>query len=284
MLLQKAIGSQLHLIFVNNGLLRKNEVTQVYDVFQNQLKVKNFHLVDAEQDFLKHLEGIIDPEEKRKVIGFTFIEIFERTAKTLEHEYPNIKFLAQGTIYPDRVESKSTSRLSSKIKSHHNLTLPEKMKLEILEPIRDLYKDEVRKLGKELNLPDFLINRHPFPGPGLAVRCVGEVTKERLNILREADSIVIEEIRQANLYDSVWQAFAVLLPVKSVGVMGDFRTYEYICAVRVVESVDAMTASVARLDWKILERISSRIINEVRGFNRVVYDITSKPPGTIEFE
>lgn len=286
MLLKKAIGERVHLIFVNNGVLRKNEVEQVCDWFQNKFHFENFHMVDAEKMFLDRLQGVVDPEKKRKIIGHTFIEVFEQKAIELEQIFPNIEFLAQGTIYPDRVESQAGSggKTSSKIKSHHNLALPEEMKLKILEPLRDLYKDEVRKLGKELCLPPELIDRHPFPGPGLAVRCVGDITKEKLDILREADAIVIEEIRKANLYHDVWQAFAVFLPVKSVGVMGDFRTFENVCALRIVESIDAMTANFAKLDWNVLETISTRIINEVRGFNRVVYDISNKPPSTIEFE
>ena len=286
MLLKHAIGERVHLIFVNNGVLRKGEVAQVCDWFQNKFHFANFHMVDAENLFLENLKGISDPEEKRKIIGHTFIEVFEAKALDLGKTYPNIEFLAQGTIYPDRVESQAGSggKSSSKIKSHHNLALPEDMKLKILEPLRDLYKDEVRKLGRELGLPTDLIERHPFPGPGLAVRCVGDITKERLDILREADAIVIEEIKRADLYNRVWQAFAVYLPVKSVGVMGDFRTYANVCAIRIVESIDAMTANFAKLDWNVLERISTRIINEVRGFNRVVYDISNKPPSTIEFE
>jgi GMP synthase (glutamine-hydrolysing) len=283
-LLKQAIGDRVHLIFVNNGVLRKNEADQVCENFQSKFQFSNFHYVDAEQEFLTKLKGVEDPEAKRKVIGHTFIDVFERKAAELGKQFPNIAFLAQGTIYPDRVESKSTSKSAAKIKSHHNLTLPDTMKLKVLEPLRDLYKDEVRKLGLQLGIPDYLINRHPFPGPGLAVRCVGEVVKEKLDILRNADAIVVEEIKKAGLYNKVWQAFAVFLPVKSVGVMGDFRTYDYVCAVRIVESIDAMTANFAKIDWAILERISSRIINEVRGINRVVYDITSKPPGTIEFE
>ncbi|MHA1583913.1 MAG: glutamine-hydrolyzing GMP synthase [Promethearchaeota archaeon] len=285
-LLQKAIGDNVHPIFVNNGLLRQNEVEQVCDWFQNRLKFKNFHLAEAEQEFLNNLKDISDPEQKRKIIGHTFIDVFERTAKELESSIRNIKFLAQGTIYPDRVESQAGSggKTSSKIKSHHNLALPEDMKLKVLEPLRDLYKDEVRKIGETMGLPRELIERHPFPGPGLAIRCVGDITKDKLEILRHADSVVVEEIQKAGLYNSVWQAFAVFLPVKSVGVMGDYRTYEYLCALRIVESIDAMTANFAKLDWAILERISTRIINEVSGINRVVYDISNKPPATIEFE
>ena len=286
LLLKRAVGNRVHPIFVNNGVLRKNEVEQVCDWFQNQLKFENFHYINAENDFLEALKGIDDPEEKRKKIGHTFIKVFEETAEKLGKTYQNIEFLAQGTIYPDRVESQAGQggKISSKIKSHHNLTLPENMKLEVIEPLRDLYKDEVRKLGGLLGLPKELIERHPFPGPGLAVRCIGEITKQKLDILRDADAIVVEEIKNAGLYEKIWQAFAVFLPVKSVGVMGDFRTYEYLCAVRIVESIDAMTANFAKLDWDLLEHISTRIINEVKGINRVVYDISNKPPATIEFE
>jgi len=285
-LLKQAIGDRVHPIFVNNGVLRKNEVEQVCEWFQEKFKFTNFHYVDAEQEFLTNLKNIADPEEKRKVIGHTFIDVFERTAIQLEKSNPKMAFLAQGTIYPDRVESQAGSggKTSSKIKSHHNLTLPDNMTLKILEPLRDLYKYEVRKIGEQLGLPKGLIDRHPFPGPGLAVRCIGDITREKLDILRDADAIVIEEIRKAGIYNDVWQAFAVFLPVKSVGVMGDFRTYENLCALRIVESRDAMTANFAKLDWDLLERISTRIINEVAAFNRVVYDISNKPPSTIEFE
>ena len=283
-LLHRAIGDRLHSIFVNNGVLRKNEVVEVQETFRVKLKVKNFHYVDAEDLFLKNLNGVVDPEEKRQIIGHTFIEVFENKTIELEREYPNIKYLAQGTIYPDRVESSATSNTSAKIKSHHNLTLPENMVLEIIEPLKDLYKDEVRKIGLKLGLPLEIINRHPFPGPGLAVRIIGSVDKEKLKILRDADEILIEEIRNAGLYESLWQAFCVFLPLKTVGVMGDFRTYENICAIRAVESLDVMTANFAKLDMNLLEKISTRIINEVKGFNRVVYDISNKPPSTIEYE
>ncbi len=285
-LLHKAIGDRVHPIFVNNGLLRKDEVSKVCNWFQNKFKFENFHLVDAEEDFLSKLKDISDPEEKRKIIGHTFIEVFDKAALELEKTHENVSYLAQGTIYPDRVESQSGSggKTSSKIKSHHNLALPDNMKLKVIEPLKDLYKDEVRKLGRELGIPVDLVNRHPFPGPGLAVRCIGDITKEKLKILREADSIVIEEIKLAGVYDDVWQAFAVFLPIKSVGVMGDYRTYENLCALRIVQSKDAMTANFAHLDWNLLEKISTRIINEVNGINRVVYDISNKPPSTIEFE
>ncbi len=283
-LLHKAIGDRLHCIFVNNGLLRKNEEIEVQNTFKDLLGFKNFYYIDAEHLFLNRLAEVVDPEEKRKIIGHTFIEVFENKTKELESSFPNIEFLAQGTIYPDRVETAATSKVAAKIKSHHNLTLPEKMKLKIIEPIKDLYKDEVRRIGRQLTLPNQILDRHPFPGPGLAVRCLGKITKERLDTLREADAIFIEEIKKAGVYNDIWQAFCVFLPVKSVGVMGDFRTYENICAVRAVNSIDGMTSSFSKLDWDLLETISTRIINEVKGFNRVVYDISNKPPSTIEFE
>ncbi|MFW9826465.1 MAG: glutamine-hydrolyzing GMP synthase [Candidatus Thorarchaeota archaeon] len=283
-LLHRAIGDRLHSIFVNNGVLRKNEEIEVQKVFKEKLKFRNFHYIDAEDIFLKKLEGIVDPEEKRRVIGFTFIEIFENKTIELEKTHPEIKYLAQGTIYPDRVETSATSNVSAKIKSHHNLTLPDNMKLKILEPLKNLYKDEVRKIGLKLGLPEVVIKRHPFPGPGLAVRIIGPVDKKKLTILRHADEILIEEIRKAGIYDQIWQAFCVFLPIKTVGIMGDFRTYEYICSIRVVESTDAMTANFSKLDWDLLERIGTRIANEVKGINRVVYDISNKPPSTIEYE
>ncbi|MFX1525193.1 MAG: glutamine-hydrolyzing GMP synthase [Promethearchaeota archaeon] len=283
-LIYKAIGNRLHCIFVNNGVLRKNEVLEVQETFRDKLKFKNLHYVDAEELFLENLKDIEDPEEKRRIIGHTFIEVFEKKTIELEKEYPDIKFLAQGTIYPDRVETSATSEVSAKIKSHHNLTLPDNMLLEIIEPLKDLYKDEVRKIGHSLGLPSEIINRHPFPGPGLAVRIIGPIDKEKLNILRDADEILIEEIRNAGLYERLWQAFCVFLPLKTVGIMGDYRTYEYICAIRAVESLDAMTANFAKLDMDLLERIGTRIINEVKGINRVVYDISNKPPSTIEYE
>jgi GMP synthase (glutamine-hydrolysing) len=283
-LLQKAIGNRLHSIFVNNGVLRKNEEIQVQKTFRQDLKLENFHYVDAEGLFLERLENVDDPEEKRRIIGHTFIEVFEKKTIELEKIYPDIKYLAQGTIYPDRVETSATSSASVKIKSHHNLTLPDDMMLKIIEPLKELYKDEVRKIGLQLGLPESIVLRHPFPGPGLAVRIIGPVEKKKLDILRDADEILIEEIRKAKIYDSVWQAFCVFLPLKTVGIMGDYRTYEYICAIRVVESLDAMTANFAKLDWELLEKIGTRIINEVKGINRVVYDISNKPPSTIEYE
>ncbi len=283
-LLHKAIGERLHCIFVNNGLLRKNEEIEVQQIFNEKLKYKNFHYIDAEDLFLSRIKNIEDPEEKRKIIGRTFFEVFEKKAEELSKKFPNIKYLAQGTIYPDRVESAATSNVSSRIKSHHNLMVPENLKLVILEPLKNLYKDEVRKIGVELGVPKEFIQRHPFPGPGLAIRIIGKVTKERLRILKEADKIFIDELINSNKYNDVWQAFCVFLPVKSVGVMGDARTYENICVVRAVQSRDAMTANFSKLNWDLLEKISSRIINEVKGFNRVLYDISNKPPATIEFE
>jgi len=283
-LLHEAIGDRLHSIFVNNGLLRKYEDKEVQQIFEEKLKFKNFHYINAEDMFLERLKNVGDPEEKRKIIGHTFIEVFEKKTIELDKDFPNIKYLAQGTIYPDRVETAATSKAAAKIKSHHNLTLPNDMTLEIIEPLKDLYKDEVRKIGLKLGLDKELIERHPFPGPGLAVRCLGTVEKERLDILRDADHILIEEIRKAGVYNDLWQILCVFLPVKSVGIMGDYRTYENICAIRAVKSLDAMTANFAKLDWDLLEKISTRIINEVKGFNRVVYDISNKPPSTIEYE
>ena len=237
--------------------------------------------VDASERFLKKLKGVEDPEKKRKIIGHEFVEVFDEEAKKIK----NVKFLSQGTLYPDVIESVSFKGPSDVIKSHHNVGgLPEKMNLELLEPFRELFKDEVREIGRELGIADEVINRQPFPGPGLAVRIIGEITKERLDILRAADDIVSSEIKAAGLYNKLWQSFAVLLPVKSVGVMGDERTYESVCAIRAVESQDAMTADWAKLPYDVLGRISSRIINEVKGINRVVYDISSKPPSTIEWE
>jgi len=281
-LINKAIGRRLHGVFIDHGLCRKNEMKIVkrrYDKLGLNVKY-----VDASSLFLSNLDGVSDPEEKRKIIGHTFIEVFEKEAKLLEEKYEKIKFLAQGTIYPDRIESAQPSKEASRIKSHHNLTLPEKMKLKVLEPIKDLYKDGVRKLGKELKIPKELLHRHPFPGPGLAVRVLGEVTAERIKVLQEADHIFILELKKNKLYYKAWQAFAVLLPVKTVGVMGDARTYENIVSLRAVTSTDAMTADWAKLPYSFLERVSNRIINEVKGVNRVVYDVTQKPPGTIEYE
>lgn len=283
-LMHEAIGKKLHCVFIDHGLIRKNEREEVDTAYKKNFKFENYYSVDASSVFLKKLKGVTEPEEKRKIIGHTFIEIFEKKVKELEKNHPNIKFLGQGTIYPDRIESAQPSKHASKIKSHHNLTLPEKMNLKVIEPLKDFYKDGVRKLGKELGIPSDLLGRHPFPGPGLGIRILGEITDDRLRILKEADYIFIEELKKSGEYDKVWQALAALLPVKSVGVMGDARTYEYIIAIRAVTSVDAMTADWAKLPDELLERISSRIINEVRGVNRVLYDITQKPPGTIEYE
>ncbi|MBI5892782.1 MAG: glutamine-hydrolyzing GMP synthase, partial [Deltaproteobacteria bacterium] len=279
-LIHKAIGNQLTCIFVDNGLLRKDEAKKVETVFR-----KHFHMnlicIDASKRFLKKLKGIEDPEKKRKTIGNEFIRVFEEEAIKLK----DVGFLAQGTLYPDVIESVSFKGPSATIKSHHNVGgLLKNMKLKLVEPLRELFKDEVRVLGRELGMPEEVINRQPFPGPGLAIRILGEVTEERCNILRNADAIVLEEIKNAGLYTKIWQAFAVLLPIKTVGVMGDERTYENVLAVRAVESVDGMTADWVRLPYDLMARISSRIINEVRGINRVVYDISSKPPSTIEWE
>lgn len=279
-LVHRAIGDNLTCIFVDNGLLRKSEAEKIRRTFE-----ENFHIplkyVDASKRFLNKLEGVTEPEKKRKIIGNEFIKVFEEEARKIR----DVEFLAQGTLYPDVIESVSFKGPSAVIKSHHNVGgLPEVMKLKLIEPLRELFKDEVRLLGQELGLPKEICWRHPFPGPGLAIRCIGEVTEDKLRILREADSIVLEEIKKAGLYRELWQAFAVLLPVKSVGVMGDERTYENVIAVRAVTSLDGMTADWARLPYELLERISSRIINEVSGVNRVVYDISSKPPSTIEWE
>jgi len=280
-LLHKAIGDKLTCVFVDNGLLREGEVEEVVNLFTKKYKI-NLNFVDASKEFLIALKGVNDPEKKRKIIGNIFVKVFECEANKIN----NVKFLAQGTLYPDIIESVSFSGApSAKIKSHHNVGgLPDKMNLNLVEPLRELFKDEVRKLGKELNIPSDLINRHPFPGPGLGIRVLGSITKKKLNILRKADKIYIEEIMSAGLYDKIWQAFAVLLPVKTVGVMGDERTYEYVCSLRAVTSVDGMTADFFHFDNKFLSRVSTRIVNEVVGINRVVYDITSKPPGTIEWE
>ncbi len=280
-LVHKAIPSKLECIFVNNGLLRKSEPKEVLDTFRKELKLR-VRYVDASKKFLKALKGITDPEEKRKIIGNLFIKVFESEAKKTK----NVKYLAQGTLYPDVIESKSFyGGPTCKIKTHHNVGgLPEKMNLKLIEPLKELFKDEVRELGKKLGLPSKILIRHPFPGPGLAIRILGEVTKEKLEILRKADNILQREILKANLIEKIWQAFCVLLPVKSVGIMGDRRTYEYVCAVRCVVSSDGMTADWARLDYNVLQTIASRIMNEVKGINRVVYDISSKPPSTIEWE
>jgi len=282
-LMHEAIKDKIYCVFIDHGLIRKNEAEEVKKAFK-KLKFKQFYMVDASNLFLERLKGVTDPEKKRKIIGHTFIEVFEDKVKELERKNPKIKFLGQGTIYPDRIESAQPSKEASKIKSHHNVTLPEKMKLKVIEPLKEFYKDEVRKLGKELKIPNELVFRHPFPGPGLAIRILGEVTPERLEILRNADYIFIEELKKSGYYDNVWQAFAALFPVKAVGVKGDSRTYEYVISLRAVTSKDAMTADWAKLPHDLLEKISSRILNEVRGVNRVVYDISQKPPATIEYE
>ena len=279
-LLHKAIGDNLSCILVDNGLLRRDEARDVMEMFQAHYGL-DLHLVDASEHFLKCLEGVTDPEEKRKIIGREFIHVFENKAR----ELGNATYLAQGTLYPDVIESVSFKGPSATIKSHHNVGgLPEVMNLKLVEPLRELFKDEVREVGLELGLPREMVMRQPFPGPGLAVRILGEITEERLHILRAADAIVIEEIKSAGLYEKVWQSFAVLLPVKTVGVMGDERTYEHVIAVRSVDSLDAMTADWSKIPYEVLGRISNRIINSVKGVNRVVYDISSKPPGTIEWE
>jgi GMP synthase (glutamine-hydrolysing) len=279
-LLHKAIGNKLHCIHVDSGLMRTDESRTIYDLFKNNYNI-SIDIIDASSLFLNELAGITDPEKKRKIIGKKFIDVFEVEAK----KFNDAKWLAQGTLYPDVIESVSVNGPSSTIKSHHNVGgLPEKMNLNIIEPFRELFKDEVREVGRELGVPSWFIERHPFPGPGLAIRILGEITNERLDILRKADDIYLEEIRNAGLYTEIWQAFAVLLPIKSVGVMGDERTYEYTCALRAVSSVDGMTADWFPIPHETLAIISNRITNEVRGINRVVYDITSKPPGTIEWE
>jgi GMP synthase (glutamine-hydrolysing) len=280
-LLSKAIGKNLTCIFVNNGLLRKNEETQVINTFKNKLKM-NLLYVNAEKEFIKKLANVSDPEKKRKIIGNLFIKIFERYAKKIK----NVKFLAQGTLYPDLIESKSvTGSQTSKIKSHHNVGgLPKRMKLKLVEPLKFLFKDEVRKLGIELNLSKDIISRHPFPGPGLAIRMPGIITNEKIKILKEADFYFIKALRDHGLYHKIWQAYAALLPVKTVGVMGDNRTYEHICLLRAITSEDGMTADFFDFPKGFMQSISNEIINNIRGINRVVYDVTSKPPSTIELE
>ena len=281
LLIHEAVGDQLTCILVDHGLMRKNEAADVVAMFREHYNLPLI-LVDASDRFISALEGESDPEKKRKTIGRLFIEVFEEEAKKLG----GADFLAQGTLYPDVIESVSfTGGPSVTIKSHHNVGgLPDRMNMQLVEPLRELFKDEVRVLGKELGLPDSFIGRHPFPGPGLAIRCPGGITREKLEILREADAIYLDEIRKAGLYDAIWQAFAVLLPVQTVGVMGDGRTYEFVCALRAVTSVDGMTADFYHYDMNFLGQAATRIINEVRGINRVVYDVTSKPPGTIEWE
>jgi len=276
--------SRLTCVFVNNGVLRKDEFQKVQLNLRDKLGLR-LDAVDASDRFLKKLAGVTDPEKKRKIIGNEFIKVFEQEARRLEKKEGKVKWLVQGTLYPDVIESRSVRGPSQVIKSHHNVGgLPEKMKLKLIEPLKELFKDEVRKIGRDLGMPEELLQRQPFPGPGLAVRILGEVTKPRLEILRECDDIVVSEIKRAGLYSKVWQSFAVLLPVMSVGVMGDQRTYAYTCAIRAVHSEDGMTADWVPLSHEVLKTISSRIVNEVKGVNRVVYDVTSKPPGTIEWE
>ena len=280
-LIHEAIGDQLTCVFVDHGLMRLGEAEQVVTLFRDHYNIPLVH-VDAESLFMGELAGVTDPEQKRKIIGRLFIDVFDAEAKKIG----GADFLAQGTLYPDVIESVSfTGGPSVTIKSHHNVGgLPDRMKMKLVEPLRELFKDEVRVLGRELGLPDIFVGRHPFPGPGLAIRIPGEVSKEKADILRQADAIYLDEIRKAGLYDTIWQAFAVLLPVRTVGVMGDGRTYDSVCALRAVTSVDGMTADFFPFDMNFLGRAATRIINEVRGINRVVYDITSKPPGTIEWE
>lgn len=280
-LIHEAIGDQLTCVFVDHGMLRLDEAKTVVDLFRHHYNIPLVH-VDASKQFLGELEGVTDPETKRKTIGRLFIEVFEQEAKKLG----GADFLAQGTLYPDVIESVSfTGGPSVTIKSHHNVGgLPERMNMKLVEPLRELFKDEVRKLGRELGLPEIFVGRHPFPGPGLAIRCPGDITSDKLDILRKADAVYIDQIRKHGLYDDIWQAFAVLLPVKTVGVMGDGRTYDYVVGLRAVTSTDGMTADFYQFDMKFLGETATRIINEVKGVNRVVYDVTSKPPGTIEWE
>ncbi len=284
MLVHKAIGSQLTCIFVNNGVLRKNEFISVQKNLRDKLGL-NIVAVDASERFLAQLEGVTDPETKRKRIGAEFIAVFDDEANRIAQQSGGVDWLVQGTLYPDVIESSSVKGPSQTIKSHHNVGgLPERMKLKLIEPLRDLFKDEVRRIGRDMGMPEDVLGRQPFPGPGLAVRILGEVTAERVALLQAADDIVVSEIKTAGLYSKIWQSFAVLLPVMSVGVMGDQRTYAYTAAVRAVHSEDGMTADWTPLPYEVMKRISNRIVNEVRGINRVVYDITSKPPGTIEWE
>jgi len=283
-LVHRAMGDRLSCVFVNNGVLRKNEFEKVQQNLRDKLGLR-LNAVDASQRFLAKLAGVTDPEKKRKIIGNEFIGVFEEEAEKIKQAQGHVEFLVQGTLYPDVIESRPVRGPSQTIKTHHNVGgLPEKMKLRLIEPLKDLFKDEVRKIGRDLGMPEEILWRQPFPGPGLAVRILGEVTPERIALLQEADDIVVSEIKRAGLYNKIWQSFAVLLPVMSVGVMGDFRTYAYTCAVRAVHSEDGMTADWVPLPHEVLKTISSRIVNEVRGINRVVYDVTSKPPGTIEWE
>src|SRR5664280_946220 len=283
-LVHRAIGEQLTCIFVNNGVLRKNEFVTVQKNLREKLGL-NIDAVDSSERFLSKLAGVSEPEKKRKIIGNEFIAVFEEEAHRIEQLHGKVDWLVQGTLYPDVIESRSVRGPSQTIKSHHNVGgLPDIMKLKLIEPLKDLFKDEVRKIGRDLLMPEEILQRQPFPGPGLAVRILGEVTAERVALLQEADDIVVTEIKRAGLYNKVWQSFAVLLPVMSVGVMGDMRTYAYTCAIRAVHSEDGMTADWVPLPHEVLKTISSRIVNEVKGINRVVYDVTSKPPGTIEWE
>lgn len=281
-LIHKAVPEQLYSVFIDTGLMRKGEVEET-EIFFKQMGFRHFEMIDASEIFLGKLKGVIDPEQKRKIIGHTFIEVFEKKALELGKK-ARIGYLAQGTIYPDRIESAQASKAADKIKSHHNLTLPEKMNLKLIEPLKDLYKDEVRQLGEMLGLPHARVWRQPFPGPGLAIRIVGEVTPENVRIVREADFIFREEIAKAGLDKKIWQYFAALLPIRTVGVMADERTYEYIITLRAVTSKDGMTADWAKIPHNVLEKISTRISNDVRGVNRVVYDVSQKPPATIEYE
>jgi GMP synthase (glutamine-hydrolysing) len=275
---------RLTCVFVNNGVLRKNEFEKVQRTLRDKLGLR-LDAVDATDRFMKKLKGVTDPEKKRKIIGNEFIKVFEKEAQRIEKTEGKVKWLVQGTLYPDVIESRSVRGPSQVIKSHHNVGgLPAKMKLKLIEPLKDLFKDEVRRIGRDLGMPEEILQRQPFPGPGLAVRVLGEVTLDRLAVLRECDDIVVSEIKEAGLYTKIWQSFAVLLPVMTVGVMGDARTYAYTCAVRAVSSEDGMTADWVPLPHDVLKIISTRIVNEVKGVNRVVYDITSKPPGTIEWE
>lgn len=279
-LMHEAIGDQLTCIHIDHGLMRKDESNQIVKMFNDKYDLKILH-IDASDKFLSRLKNVVDPEKKRKIIGNTFIEVFEEEAKKIE----NADYLVQGTLYPDVIESVSVKGKSVTIKTHHNVGgLPEKMNLKLIEPFRELFKDEVRAIGKDLGLPEEFIQRHPFPGPGLAVRVLGDITHERLDMLREADKIYIDGIKSTGIYDEIWQAFAVLLPVQSVGVMGDARTYENVLALRAVTSLDGMTADWYRFDYEFLENVSNKIIRSVKGINRVVYDISSKPPSTIEWE
>ena len=280
-LIHRAIGSKIKCIMVDTGLLRKNEFVDTYKILKKKHGL-NIKIVNASSIFLNKLKKIKDPENKRKIIGKLFIKVFEKSVKNLK----GVKFLAQGTLYPDLIESKSTTgKNSSKIKSHHNVGgLPKKMKFKLIEPLKDFFKDEVRKLGKSLGLSNYILNRHPFPGPGLAIRIIGDITKNRISILQNADNIYINELKNKNLYNKIWQAYAALLPIRTVGVMGDARTYEYTCLLRAVKSEDGMTADYYNFSKKFIDEISNKIINGVPGINRVVYDITSKPPSTIELE